>query len=205
MDKKEYFDHMSDIWDARFYTPDLVKRLEYLVAQFELKKGTTLLDVGTGTGGLLPLILKCVGSEGFITAIDFSKRMIQRARDKFKNRENLKFSITSIENLPFKAKFFDSVICFGAFPHFEDKEKALSEMHRVLKEGGKLFIAHALGSVELKNHHKGLSPVAYDMLPEEAKMREMMKETGFMDVCVIDKEKCYICRGRKQNVTLFSL
>lgn len=204
MDKKEYFDNMSDIWDARFYTPDLVKRLEYLVAQFELKKGTTLLDVGTGTGGLLPLLLKCVGSEGSITAIDFSERMIRKAGDKFKDKENLRFSITSVKGLPFKTKFFDSVICFGAFPHFEDKEKALSEMHRVLKGGGKLFIAHALGSFKLKNHHKGSSQVAHDVLPEEGEMRKMMKEAGFMDVCIIDREKCYICRGRKQNVTPFS-
>ena len=91
------------------------------MTQFELKKGTTLLDVGTGIGELLPLLLKCIDSEGSITAIDFSERMIQRASDKFKDRENIKFSITSVEDLPFKTKCFDSVICFGAFPHFEDK------------------------------------------------------------------------------------
>lgn len=197
MDKKEYFDQMSDVWDARFYTPGLVKRLEYLVAQFELQRGATILDVGTGTGGLLPLLLKSIGSEGAITAIDFSKRMIQKARDKFSDRKNLKFSNASAEDLPFKTGYFDSVICFGAFPHFGDKEKALSEMHRVLREGGKLFIAHALSSKKLMEHHKGSSPVAYDVLPEEPEMMKMMREKVFNNIYIMDKEEYYLCRGEK--------
>jgi ubiquinone/menaquinone biosynthesis C-methylase UbiE len=197
MKKKEYFDQMAASWDARFYTPDLFERLENLVAQFEIQKRTKILDVGTGTGGLIPLLYQYIGKEGFIIAIDFSKGMIREAKAKFKGRGNIKYSISSVESLPFMTGFFDCVICFAAFPHFEDRLKALSEMHRVLKEKGKLFIAHALSSVELKDHHKGSLPVAYDVLPEEAEMKRMMREAGFGDVFIIDKEKCYLCRGIK--------
>jgi len=204
MDRKEYFDYMADLWDARFYRPDLIERLEDLVVQFEMRNGDKVLDVGTGTGGLIPLLLKYIGSERFIIAIDFSEKMIRRAKDKFRDKENLSFSVSSVEHLPFKKRFFDCVICFGAFPHFEDQVKALSEMHRVLKDEGKLSIAHALSSIELRNHHRGSSPVTHDVLPEEGEMRKMMNEAGFMDVYIIDKEKYYICRGKKRNVTLFS-
>jgi len=197
MNKKEFFDQMADVWDTRYYTPDLLRRLESLVTQFELQKCMKLLDVGTGTGGLLPLILKYVGGEGNIIATDFSEKMIQKARDKFNNQGNLTFSCAAVEDLPFKTVYFDSVICFGAFPHFEDKEKALSEMYRVLKEGGRLYIAHALGSKKLKEHHKGSSPVAHDVLPEKSEMKRMMSEMGFGKISILDKEKYYICQGEK--------
>ena len=197
MDKKEYFDQMSDGWDARFYTADLLKKLEYLVAQFELQKGATILDVGTGTGGLLHLLLRYIGNTGFISAVDFSARMLKKGSEKFRDKENLKFSNAAVEELPFKSGYFDRVICFGAFPHFEHKGEALYEMNRVLKEGGELFIAHALGSKKLMDHHKGASPVACDVLPEEAEMLKMMREKGFINISITDREEYYLCRGGK--------
>ena len=197
MNKKEYFDKMSDVWDAHFYTSDVIKKLHYLVAQFGLTKGAIILDVGTGTGVLMPLLLECVGSQGSITAVDFSARMIQRARDKFRGRANLNFYNASVDNLPFKISCFDSVICFGAFPHFEDKKKALSEMCRVLRGGGNLFVAHALGSKKLMEHHKGTLPVSADVLPEEPEMVKMMRGAGFNNISIVDEVHYYICKGEK--------
>ncbi|MBW1674882.1 MAG: class I SAM-dependent methyltransferase, partial [Deltaproteobacteria bacterium] len=88
--------------------------------------------------------------------------MVKRAKKKFEDHQNVNFIPGSVEILPFDDIFFEHVICFVAFPHFDSKKKALKEMHRVLKAGGNLFIAHALSSAQIKAHHRASSPVAND-------------------------------------------
>ena len=72
--------------------------------------------------------------------------------------------------LPFRARCFDAVVCFAAFPHFEDKGQALKEMARVARPGAPLLIAHLLSRSELLAHHGTHSAVAGDALPEESRM-----------------------------------
>jgi demethylmenaquinone methyltransferase/2-methoxy-6-polyprenyl-1,4-benzoquinol methylase len=102
-----------------------------------------------------------------------------------------------VENLPYKDQFFDHVVCFGAFPHFGDKEKALEEMGRVLKARGTLMIAHALSSVALRSHHQNCGPVSTDFLPEEGDMKSLLEKAGFQLKRLIDQPKRYLCEGEK--------
>jgi len=197
MHKKEFFNSMAAGWDEKFYSPELIRRLDEMVVSFGLSRGDCILDVGSGTGGLIPSILKVVGPSGEIQAIDFAEEMVKRATEKFESHKNIHIKCASVETLPFNDLFFDDVLCFGCFPHFDHKEKALNEMHRVLKQDGKLFIAHALSSKELKAHHQGAAPVANDILPEEPEMKKMMSEAGFKNISIVDREKCYICQGTK--------
>jgi len=197
MDKKDFFNSMAAGWDEKFYSPELIQRLDEMVVSFGLSRGDYILDVGCGTGGLIPSILKAVGPSGEIQAIDFAGEMVKRARKKFEGHTNVSIKCASVEDIPFDALSFDHVLCFGCFPHFDHKEKALNEMHRVLKQDGKLFIAHALSSEELKAHHQGAAPVANDILPEEPEMKKMMAEAGFKNISIVDKAKCYICQGAK--------
>ncbi len=199
MNKREFFNQMAPVWDERFWSRELFRRLDEVVGSFGLCKGNCILDVGCGTGGLTASILKAVGSSGVIHGIDFAWEMVKRAREKFENDRNVHFIRGSVETLPFCDTSFDHVICFGAFPHFDSKEKALREMHRVLKTGGFLFIAHALSSAQIKAHHKASPLVANDVLPTEPEMREMMAKIGFLTIYIIDKDGCYICGGKKGN------
>jgi demethylmenaquinone methyltransferase/2-methoxy-6-polyprenyl-1,4-benzoquinol methylase len=106
--------------------------------------------------------------------------------------------VQQVENLQFPSESFDAVTCFGLFPHIENKEKALEQINRVLKTGGKLIIAHALSSQEIKSHHHNAAPaVAHDVLPQEAEMRELLKQAGFVDVKITDKTGCYLCISKK--------
>jgi len=197
MNKREFFNQMAPVWDERFYSQELFRRLDEMVGSFGLSRGDCVLDIGCGTGGLIPSLLKAVDSSGVIHGIDFAWEMVKRAGEKFETRQNVHFILGSVETIPFDDVSFDHVICFGAFPHFDNKEKALTEMYRVLKRRGKLFIAHALGSAQIKTHHKGSSPVANDVLPKDAEMRQMMIQTGFRGISIIDKVGCYICKGKK--------
>jgi ubiquinone/menaquinone biosynthesis C-methylase UbiE len=197
MGKKEFFNQMAATWDERFYTAEMAERLPRLVSLFHLKPGARILDVGAGTGGIIPFLLEAIGPEGSLWAIDYAEEMVKIGLMKFQKESRVVFELASVENLPYKDQFFDQVVCFGAFPHFGDKEKALGEMGRVLKPGGTLVIAHALSSVALRSHHQNCGPVSTDFLPEEADMKSLLEKAKFQVKRLIDEPKCYLCEGEK--------
>jgi len=199
MDKKAFFNRMAEGWDQKFYTPEMRERLPQLVSLFRLHPGARILDVGAGTGGIIPYILQAIGPEGSIWAVDFSEKMVEIGREKFKDEPRVRFSLSAVECLPFADEFFHHIVCFGAFPHFADKQLAVKEMRRVLKTQGTLIILHALSSQEIKQHHMGAGPVSHDFLPEEIEMRRLLKTAGFQVLQLIDRPKCYLCEAQKKS------
>jgi ubiquinone/menaquinone biosynthesis C-methylase UbiE len=200
MSKKKYFNEAAKTWDERFYTQNLSSFLEKLVPQFDLEPGQHILDVGTGTGVLIPYLIQAVGPTGSVTAIDYSEKMIQMCKTKYAHFRNVTVKLKDIEEDAFPAESFDAVICFGVFPHLENKEKALLNMNHTLRHGGILIIAHTLSSKELKDHHSNASShVANDMLPKEAKMIQLLAQTGFVKIRIKDEPKCYLCVAHKPS------
>ncbi len=199
MDKKSFFNEMAAEWDRHFYTPELERRLPDLVSLFRLKSGSRVLDVGAGTGGIIPYLLQAIGSGGSVQAVDFAGEMVKRGKDKFRGEGRVFFQVAAVESLPFPEKLFDHVVCFGAFPHFEDKPCALKEMGRVLKPGGTLLIAHALSSDEIRRHHENCGPVSHDFLPGESEMRTLLETAGFSPRRLVDRPKCYICEAEARG------
>jgi ubiquinone/menaquinone biosynthesis C-methylase UbiE len=195
--RREFFNNIAITWDERFQNQELTDFLSQLVPTFQLKQGQRVLDVGTGTGVLVPYLLEAVGSTGHVTAIDFAEKMVEICKAKYANITNVSVAVQRVENLDFPSKSFDAVTCFGLFPHFENKEEALSQLNRVLKPGGKLIIAHALSSKELKTHHHNASVVAQDMLPDEAEMKRLLKQAGFTGIHIIDEPGSYVCLSIK--------
>lgn len=195
--RKDFFNQLAPDWDQRFYTPELKEHLKSLVSDFHLQKGGCVLDVGSGTGGIIPYILQHIGPQGSVWAIDFAEEMVGLGKEKFRHDPRVDFQKASVEDLPFADQFFDQVVCFGALPHFENKGTALIEMGRVLKTGGTLIIAHAISSQEIKDHHKESSPVAMDCLPEESEMRTLLANHGFQVTRLIDRPKYYLCESIK--------
>jgi ubiquinone/menaquinone biosynthesis C-methylase UbiE len=200
MSRKTYFNKAANSWDKRFHTPSLSSFLEKLVPQFGLEPGQNILDVGTGTGVLIPYLIREVGSTGSVTAIDYSENMIQICKTKHSHLKNVSIKLGNIEEDAFPTDSFDAAICFGLFPHLENKEKALQNINHLLKAGGTLIIAHALSSEELKTHHNNASSaVIHDMLPEETEMKQLLEQTGFTKISIKDEPGCYLCVARKSR------
>jgi len=198
MNAKDYFDNAAETWDQRFHTHKLSKFLEKLVPQFGIQAGQKVLDVGTGTGILVPYLTKAVGPKGSVTAIDFSEKMAQKCKEKHGHLRNFTVEVGNIEEATFPPEQFDAVVCFGVFPHLKNKVKALQNINRILKTGGKLVIAHALSSEELKVHHKNASEhVAHDMMPENEEMTRLLEQTGFTEISIKDEPGCYLCIAHK--------
>jgi len=198
LSRKEYFNMAAGTWDQKFGTLELSRFLEDFVPCFGLKPGQKVLDAGTGTGVLIPYLRKAVGPSGSITAIDYAEEMVKICRSKYGHHFNVRVEMQDIEELPYPSAVFDAVTCFGLFPHLEKRERALSEINRVLKRGGRLVIAHALSSSEIKNRHKDASlAVADDKLPGAKEMNWLLEEAGFVNVSIRDEPGQYLCISDK--------
>jgi ubiquinone/menaquinone biosynthesis C-methylase UbiE len=197
MDKKSFFNQMAGSWDQRFYRGEMEKYLSRLVSLFQLRSGARILDVGAGTGGIIPYLLRAIGPQGSVWGVDFAGEMVKIGRKKFQQEGRARFDLASVEHLPYKHNTFDHVVCFGAFPHFENKARALEEMGRVLKHEGTLIIAHALSSAEIRRHHQNCAPVSHDFLPQETEMKALLRKAGFQVKKLVDRPKCYFCEGIK--------
>lgn len=108
-----------------------------------MKKGEHVLDIGCGGGVDTLIAAAAVGTEGKVEGIDTIPEMLQRAEEN-QGRSgimNVHFQQASAESLPFPDGSFDAVISNGVFNLITDKTKALTEVIRVLKPGGRLMIA----------------------------------------------------------------
>jgi ubiquinone/menaquinone biosynthesis C-methylase UbiE len=196
-DRRTFFDRHAASWDDRFRSAEKRARLAELVDTFGLTAGNTVLDVGTGTGVLLPFVRETIGRNGRLAAMDFSFKMLQHAAERQKAADAALFN-ASVESIPFCSGQFDCVTCFAAFPHFPDKGKALLEMVRILRPEGKLAIAHLKSAEEINQMHGQIGgAVARDQLPEPETLRLLMKDSGLSDISMVNEPGRFIALGRK--------
>lgn len=113
-----------------------------LVQSANPQPGERVLDVGCGTGIVARRVAPCVGPRGQVVGLDLNPHMLTVARAAAA-REGLSIDWHEgrAEQLPFDEGSFDLVLCQFALMFFVDRAAAISEMHRVLSDGGRLAIA----------------------------------------------------------------
>lgn len=192
---RAYFNQRATTWDEIVAEKDATK-LEHMAQRLNIKPGSTVLDVGTGTGVFIPFLLSEIGENGQIVALDFAEEMLRRVQAKGFNGR-IYYLHADVANIPLGEEIFDSVVCYSSFPHFQDKPIALAEIRRVTKGGGELLICHTSGRAKINQIHRQIPAVAHDIIPDESEMWVLLSMAGFTDIEIDDGHRSYLARAKK--------
>ena len=141
------FDRIAGVYDPlnTAMTAGLHHRWRTRAADFaRVGPGSRVLDIATGTGDLAIELARRVGPEGEVLGSDFSEGMLERARAKAAMLEPVgvrpRFEWADAMELPYADASFDAAtVGFGA-RNFEDLNRGLSEMARVVRRGGRVVV-----------------------------------------------------------------
>lgn len=118
--------------------------------------GENVVDVGSGAGIDSLIAAKMVGPDGRVVGVDMTAEMRERARAAAAaaNLDNVEFRDGYAEDLPVPDEWADVIISNGVLNLVSDKRAAMSEMHRVLKPGGRLQIGDILVDIPVPEEAK---------------------------------------------------
>jgi ubiquinone/menaquinone biosynthesis C-methylase UbiE/rhodanese-related sulfurtransferase len=130
---------MADVYDHSFSTLAYPATMQ-MILEAKLQPGDVVLDLASGTGADAFTASPFVGDTGKIIGIDIAENMVATANQKAKARgvTNCEFHVMDGEELTFKSSSFDAAVSKWGLMYFPDCHKALKEVLRVLKPGGRL-------------------------------------------------------------------
>lgn len=188
--RQAFFNQRAAGWLDTFYKdPDTGAhdkhgdRIRALVETLEIRPGHQVLDLGCGSGVLVPYILEKLDRArdgkrtGGLAEMDYAREMIEQNRQVHTD-PRISFHCAHVMDMPFESGRFDAVICFACFPHFQDQEGAVAQIARVMKPGARLTIAHLMSSAEIAGHHRSETPVSADCLPPRERLEAWLKNQG---------------------------
>jgi demethylmenaquinone methyltransferase/2-methoxy-6-polyprenyl-1,4-benzoquinol methylase len=155
-----------------------------------------VLDVGTGTGVFIPYLQKYMGKNGLLIAMDIAENMLYRSLIKHL-KDTIMYLQSDITYAPLIDAQFDAVVCYSSFPHFQDKRKALSEIARVLRNGGRLYICHTSSRDTINGIHQQIPGLEKDTIPDPEEMCNMLMLTGFRDIAIDEDNESYLASASK--------
>lgn len=178
------------------------------VAMGKIKEGDVVLDLGSGAGFDCFLASKRVGETGKVIGVDMTREMIDKAKSiaEKRNVKNVEFRLGEIENLPIGDNSIDVAISNCVINLVPDKEKAFREIHRVLKNNGKIYLSDIVLikdiSDDIKNNEELLAGCVGGALLRDEYL-DIIKKTGF-EVTVLSEDKD-ISKRQYQGIPLESL
>jgi ubiquinone/menaquinone biosynthesis C-methylase UbiE len=182
----------------RLFEPPLPEgvpeRLGRIVASGEIAEGATVLDVGSGTGILVPLIREYEPAR--IYACDLSEAMLGRLGENYAYAETI---LADVRDLELPDGSLDVVFVNACYPNIVDKSTGFSNMGRMLRPGGHLVISHPLGKSFIEVIKKG-TPFPLDDFPERAEAETLLRAFGFSIKSFIDEPELYILVAEKDGV-----
>ncbi len=185
----DFFDKMAPTWDARTIRRE--NAIRAILDAGGIVRGVRVLDIGCGTGVLMPDYIK--REVASVLGVDISPEMIKIAESHYEDKEHIRFLCADAETMQLSEKF-DCIMVHNAFPHFMHPEMLLKNLSSFLVPGGRLTIAHSMSRAEIDKRHEGKPHSISLKLPSETDLSKLLGQFLTVDVAVSDDEK-YIVSG----------
>lgn len=186
----DFFDALAPTWDENEIrsTPERVKDI---LNKLPISKGMDILDLGTGTGVLVPYLSEIVGPSGRVIAIDLSEGMLGIARKKFGLLPNVEFLKLDFEEEQIPGKY-DLALLYSVYPHLHSPADTIEWLFKMnMKPEGIIVIAFPSDEKFINNiHHE--KKAEHDHLPPAHVLAEMIKHWGFHTEVVAETSDEYI-------------
>ena len=201
MEKKDviaFFDRCAPTWDAEMIKNDVT--IGKILDNAEVGEGMDILDVACGTGVMFDYYLQ--RGVASVTGIDISPEMAKIAAGKFAGEPKVEVICGDVEEYSFGRKF-DRIVVYNAFPHFPHPKRLIKILSKLLKEDGRLTVAHGMSREAIDGHHSGsASKVSNGLMSAESLKRIF---DAYFDVeVVISNRHMYQVSGVKRDVLAHS-
>ena len=197
MEKKDviaFFDRCAPTWDDEMIKNDGI--IGKILDNVELGTDMDVLDVACGTGVMFDYYLQ--RNVNSVTGIDISPEMAKIAAGKYENEPKIQVICGDVEEFPFDRKF-DRIVVYNAFPHFPYPKRLIKVLAKLLKEDGRLTVAHGQSREAIDGHHSGsASKVSNGLMSAESLKR--IFDAHFDVEVVISNRHMYQVSGVKRDV-----
>ncbi len=194
----QFFDRLAPQWDADMIKNDTIIRT--ILDNAEVTEGQDILDVACGTGVMFPYYLE--RNVASVTGIDISSEMAKIAAEKHAHIPNVTVLCGDVEETAFERKF-DRIVVYNAFPHFPNPQRLIATLAGLLKEGGRLTIAHGQSREAIDGHHSGAaSKVSMGLMSADS--LKALFDPHFEVEAVISNRRMYQVSGVKRDGNLHS-
>lgn len=201
MEKKdiiEFFDRCAPTWDAEMIKSDAI--IEAILDHAEVAEGMDVLDVACGTGVMFDYYLS--RNVASVTGIDISPEMAKIAGEKYASEPKLRVLCGDVEEYPFDRKF-DRIVVYNAFPHFPQPNRLIKTLAGLLKEDGRLTVAHGASREAIDGHHRGAASKVSKGLMEADSLKKLFDPYLNVEV-MISNRRMYQVSGVKRDPLVHS-
>jgi SAM-dependent methyltransferase len=126
--------------EAIYQTRDVQRRRRLVREALDAAPGERILDVGCGPGFYVTELLEQVGPSGAVVGVDSSPQMLAAAAHRNAGHANVTFHEADATELPIEDASFDALVCVQVLEYVRDTAAALAEMHRILRERGRVVV-----------------------------------------------------------------
>ena len=197
MEKKDiiaFFDRCAPFWDADMIKSDRI--IGKILDNAEVGPDMDILDVACGTGVLFDYYLE--RNVASVTGIDIAPKMAEIAQGKYADNPKVEVICGDVEEYAFPRKF-DRVVVYNAFPHFPYPKRLIKVLAGLLKEGGRLTVAHGMSREAIDNHHSGAASKVSNGLMTAESLKKIF-DAHFTVEVVVSNDYMYQVSGVKRDV-----
>ena len=196
MEKKDviaFFDRCAPTWDAEMIKSDA--KIGKILDNTEVGPDMDILDVACGTGVMFDYYLQ--RGVASVTGIDISPEMAKIAAQKFAGEPRVQVLCGDVEEQNFGKKF-DRIVVYNAFPHFPKPKRLIKILAGLLKDGGRLTIAHGMSREAIDGHHKGSASKVSNGLMAADSLKKLFDPYFDVEI-MISNSRMYQVSGVKRD------